>query len=157
MRGSTDCGDFDLSKARLLVSAFRDEPNGWLPRGLRYLTIGFLSFVVLLIVAGVTLTGRGRSAMKQSDLAFHQGEKRKAVVAAREAALAYVPGAPHVARAHARIEAVARGAETEGDLALARFSWDTLRAVHLETDYPGRVAPPGLARARAGLERLKVP
>lgn len=131
------------------------EQGARFPGLFRWVSLGLVSFVVLVVVAGVSLTLRGREAMAASDIAFHQGKNHDAVVQARKAALCYVPGSAHVRAAHDRLEAIARGAEAEGEVDLARFAWSTLRLVHLQTHYPGRLAPEGLAKAEAGIERLK--
>ena len=121
----------------------------------RFLTLGILSFVLLLIVAGLTLTARGRDEMAKSDVAFHDARLRDAVVHARQAALAYVPGSDHVNAAHARLLAIAKGAESSGDRELARIAWDTLRLVHVQTHYPGRPASELEQQAENGVERLR--
>jgi hypothetical protein len=131
-----------------------DRSNTDWGRVLRLASWALSSLILMVVVAGITLTVRGRDALQKSDNAFHEGRTQEAVVFAREAALNYVPGSAHVRAAHERIEAIARGAEARGERQLARFAWDTLRVVHLKTDYPGRVVPPGLERARAGLARL---
>lgn len=115
-----------------------------------------MTLVVLSVVSGLSLYKKGQDAMRQSDAAFHAGLERDAVVYARRAALSYVPGAEHVEAARMRLEAVARGAEAGGEFELAQFSWGALRMAHLDTDYPGRATDSQLARAEAGLRRLRL-
>lgn len=93
--------------------------------------------------------------MRLSDSAFDEGDMRNSLTHARKAALAYVPGAEHVRDAYLRIEAIARGAESEDDLVLALSAWDTLRLVHERTRYPGRASSDVEARANEGLRRLR--
>lgn len=124
-------------------------------RVLRFAALAALSLVLLLVVAGISLTVRGRAEMGKSDVAFHDGRLREALVHARQAALAYVPGAEHVHDAYARIEAIAVGAESSSDRVLAKIAWDTLRLVHVQTDYPGRPPSDIEGRAKAGLARLQ--
>jgi hypothetical protein len=117
------------------------------------LTTGLLALVVLSVV----LTLRGEAAMAESDRAFHAGELRVAVWEAKEAGLAYVPGAAHVARGVARLEAIARGATAEGRWDLARLAWDSLRLLDEQTNYPGRGTTTWGARAAEGLAGLSSP
>ena len=131
----------------------RRGPNGTF---FRNLALASVSLVLLLVVAGLTLTARGRAEMRESDSAFHAGDLRGAVVHAKAAALAYVPGSNHVLSAYARLEAVAKGAEAAGDGALSRLAWETLRSVHRQTDYPGRPVSAWQVRAEQGLKRLDV-
>ena len=128
--------------------------NGLTGRSLRLLSLALLSLVLLVVVAGLSLTHRGAAEMEKSNEAFHGGRLRDAVHHARRAALSYVPGATHVQQAHERLEAIARGAETAGDRQIARVAWDTLRLVHVQTDYPGRPPSAAEARANAALKRM---
>ncbi len=124
-------------------------------RILRFLSLALLSLVLLVVVAGVVLTFRGRDEMSQSDMAFHDGRLRDSVVHARQAALAYVPGSAHVKAAYARLVAIAKGAESSGDRELAKIAWDTLRLVHVQTSYPGRPGSELETEAEKGLLRLQ--
>jgi hypothetical protein len=117
------------------------------------LATGLLALVVLSVV----LTLRGEAAMAESDRAFHAGELRVAVWEAKEAGLAYVPGAAHVARGVARLEAIARGATAEGRWDLARLAWDSLRLLDEQTNYPGRGQTPWGLRAAEALAGLSAP
>jgi len=123
-------------------------------RWLRNLALLAASLLALLAVAGVSLTRRGGQEMRLSDAAFHDGDLRASIVHAKAAALAYVPGSQHVLSAYARLFAIAKGAETRGDLLLARFAWETLRNVHVATDYPGRPRSDWERDAAAGIERI---
>lgn len=128
-----------------------------LGRLLRFLSVTVLLVTSTLVIAGLFLTGRGQHEMSESDRAFHDGDLREAVRHARAAALAYVPGASHVQRAHARLLAIARGAEAEGNFDMARLSWDALRLVHVQTDYPGRPRSELQLRAESRLKQLMTP
>jgi hypothetical protein len=114
-----------------------------------------LVLALLAVVSGAFLTVRGKAALKKSDHAFHQGDMRQSIAYARQSALAYVPGAEHVGAAYSRLEAIARGAESEGDEALARVAWDTLRVVVVQTEYLGRPPSPALDLAEKNLKRLR--
>ncbi len=126
------------------------------PQGhfLRNLALLAVSFVLLLAVAGLTLTQKGRTEMQKSDEAFHSGDLRLSLVHAKAAALSYVPGSTHVLAAYRRLEAIAKGAEAEGNHQLARLAWESLRNVHAQTAYPGRPMSEFEKAAEAGVKRV---
>lgn len=97
---------------------------------------------------------RGESAMGESDRALDAGRLELAVLHARRAAAAYVPGAQHVARGYERLRAVARGAERERDLELARKAWGAARAAAVESRHLWQPNRQVLAEADAELARL---
>lgn len=121
----------------------------------RLASFAVLSLALLAVVSGVTLTVKGRASLTLSDEAFHQGDMRRSIAEARAAALSYVPGGEHVQASYERLEAIARGAESQGDKELARVAWDTLRVVLEQTEYPGRPPSEVLERARSNLRRLR--
>jgi hypothetical protein len=126
-------------------------------RAFRLLSAAIVAFVLLLLIAGLALTRRGQAEMELSDSAFHDGDLRSSITHARQAALAYVPGSAHVQAATERLEAIAKGAESEDNIPLALIAWDTLRLVQVRTDYPGRPSDPSQDRAEEGLRRLRAP
>lgn len=92
------------------------------------------SLGVLLIGAlTLDLALRGEREMDQSDRCFHRGDLVSAVAHARRAAVLYVPGAPHVDSAYARMVAIAFGSESMGKTDMARRAWAAVRAAALET------------------------
>ena len=114
---------------------------------------GALSLIVYALVAYHTLQ-RGELAMRESDRAFDAGQLELAVQHARRAAGDYVPGAEHVRRGHERLRAVARGAEREQDLELARFAWRSLRSAAVDSAHLWAPHPEALREADAELARL---
>ena len=124
-------------------------------RVFRFGALTLLVLALLVVVSGAFLTARGKDALDKSDRAFDRGDMRESIAFARQSALAYVPGADHVRGAYARLEAIARGAESEGDEVLARVAWDTLRVVVVQTDYLGRPPSPQLELAKKNLQRLR--
>ncbi len=134
-----------------------DDEGDLLGKVLRLLSVTVLLVVSTLVLSGLFLTGRGQDEMKQSDQAFHEGDLRASIRFARKAALSYVPGSSHVGAAHARLEAIARGAEAEGNFEIARLAWDSLRLVHVQTDYPGRPKSGAQAKAEERLKELMTP
>jgi hypothetical protein len=70
----------------------------------------------------------GRAALAAGDEAIAHGDVDGAVVAWRRAARWYAPGAPHVADAYQRLEAVAREAEAHGDARGALAAWRAIRS-----------------------------
>lgn len=113
-----------------------------------------VALAVVLVLFALREIERGRDSLLASDAAFHRNDLPLAIREARSAGLAFVPGAEHVRRAEERLEAIARGAEAEGKVELARSAWDALRLVAAETDYPGRGDSEAGLRAEEALERL---
>lgn len=112
---------------------------------------------ILLVVFGLLAQRsieRGEREMLESDRAFDAGRLELAVLHARRAATAYVPGARHVTSAYERLRAVARGAERERNVALARSAWGSVRAAALESRHLWEPRPEALAEAEAELARL---
>ena len=120
----------------------------------RVVVFSVISLVVLLVVAGVSLTHRGRAEMRSSDQAFHSGDLRGSIRHAKAAALSYLPGSNHVLAAYERLAAIAKGAEAKGDHELGRLGWETLRNVHEQTNYPGRPTSDWEREATAGIRRI---
>lgn len=120
----------------------------------RVVVFSVISLVVLLVVAGVSLTHRGRAEMMSSDQAFHSGDLRGSIRHAKAAALSYLPGSNHVLAAYERLAAIAKGAEAKGDHELGRLGWETLRNVHEQTKYPGRPTSDWEREATAGIQRI---
>lgn len=116
-----------------------------------------LLLLALLLGGGVwtyRLLERGEQSMRESDQAFHRGALSESMRGAELALRAYVPGAPHVHAAEDRLRAIARGAEAEGKLTIARAAWDALRVHEERTDYPGRGATRYGEEASAALIRI---
>lgn len=110
----------------------------------------------LLIVATATLRAvlDGEREMRASDAAFDRDDLRASIHHARRAAAAYAPEAPHVARAYARLTAIARGAEARGDVQLAFVAWQAQRAAVLESRHLRQPFPERLEEASRNLARL---
>lgn len=112
-----------------------------------------------LLVLFATATARqhvaGGRALAASDEAMAQGETARAIDQARIAAQARALGSPHPERAYARLEAIARAAEKEGDRATAERAFRAVRAGAASTRVFGRAEDEArLARADAELARL---
>ncbi len=89
----------------------------------------------------------GHAALVQGDAAHRAAEtartagdgtgahelEQRAITRWRRAARWYAPGAPHVAHAYARLEALARVAEAAGDRDLALDAWRAIRSSALAT------------------------
>ena len=114
--------------------------------------------LLLAVLALGLLTWRavsdGEAAMAASDVAFNQGDLRTALVHARRSATSYAPGAPHVSRAYARLQAIAIGAESRGDLEIAQEAWRAVRSAALETRGMPQPHATELERANRALARL---
>jgi hypothetical protein len=110
------------------------------------------SILLLLGVAGATEWSIGASAMKETDALLARGRTRQAIVAARRAAEAEVPGSPYPQLGYARLEALATAAEAEGKPEDAAFAWRAVREAAGATR-PGCVGRGEVARADEGLRR----
>jgi hypothetical protein len=95
----------------------------------------------------------GESALRRAEAAFDRGDLRQSVVFARRAAEFYLPGAPHVDRAYARLQVIGQGAEASGDVELAGFAWSAMRQAALESAAPS-IGRPELELANQHLARL---
>jgi hypothetical protein len=95
----------------------------------------------------------GRGALTEAEQAFDRGELRESVRLARRAATYFVPFAPHVDAAYGRLVVIARGAEAGGDLHLAAFAWNAVRAAAVESAAPG-FSRPELELSNRNLARL---
>jgi hypothetical protein len=134
--------------------------SGVIPKQATLLWLRRSAGALLLIVAAFgVVTARavveGERAMRRSDAAFDRGELREAIVEARRAAILYAPGAPHVAAAYTRLEAIATGAESAGQRRTAAQAWRAVRAAALETRHVRVVYASELERANRHLARLE--
>lgn len=91
-----------------------------------------LGVCIFILIAGlaafvVRLAIEGGNAMERSDLEFDRGHLRESLLFARRAAALYAPGLPHVGRADARLEAVAKGAEATERRDVAVLAWQSIR------------------------------
>jgi hypothetical protein len=121
---------------------------------LRQLAALALLLLVVFALLAQRCIERGEHAMLESERAFDAGRLELAVLHARRAATAYVPGARHVASGYERLRAVARGAERERDVALARSAWGAVRAAAIESRHLWQPHPEALRQADAELARL---
>jgi hypothetical protein len=124
----------------------------WLRRAALVLLLGFLGLGVLTARA----VEKGEALVRESDRAFDQGKVREAAHHARQAAVHYAPGAPHVRAAYDRLHAVAAGAEAAGDRETALFAWSAIRSAALETRHVSVPFPAELEAANRALARLEV-
>ncbi|MEN9581423.1 MAG: hypothetical protein RJA70_4432, partial [Pseudomonadota bacterium] len=95
------------------------------------------AFVVLVlgVLLGKVLS-RGTDAMAESDRAFSRGDLSAALEQATVASEAYVPWAPHLVAAEARLRALALGAESTGQRYLAQRAWSALRSSRIQVAHP---------------------
>lgn len=121
---------------------------------LRRIAFGMLLGVLLFAALTARIVADGEAALSKSDAAFDKGDLRDAILFARRAAVLYAPGAPHVSAAYARLRAVALGAESTGQLEIARQAWGATRGAALETRHFVTPRELDLERANASLARL---
>jgi hypothetical protein len=125
--------------------------SAWLLRSVAA-AAGF--FLLLFALVAYRVSERGALELAESDRAFDAGRLDLAVEHARRAAVAYVPGAPHVRLAFERLRAVARGAERTRDLDLARRAWRAARAAAIESRHLWQPHAVELAALELELARL---
>lgn len=92
-----------------------------------------LVVAVFLAVVLMRVFWDGRAALAEGDAAMARGDARAALTGWRRAARWYAPGAPHVADAYERMEALARAADGRGDGELALEAWRAIRSSSLAT------------------------
>ena len=131
------------------MSQAKSRLLGWARRAVLGLSLALLFLSVLATRAVLS----GRAALEEAEQAFDRGELRESVRKARAAAGYFVPYAPHVDAAYARLVVIARGAETAGDLHLAAFAWNAVRAAAVESAAPG-FSRPELSLSSRNLARL---
>ena len=86
------------------------------------------TILVAFAVAALRVMQEGRSELAGSDRALAEGDARGATSHARAAARAWVPFAPHVTAASARLRTIARDAEGRGETESALFAWRAIRS-----------------------------
>jgi hypothetical protein len=120
--------------------------------------VALLLLALVLTFAAVTAKtlAEGERQMRASEDAFDAGRLQDALVCARRAATLYVPGAPHVDAAYARLAAIAVGAEAAGQVGVARQAWEAMRAAAFETRHVWVPHGDELDRANHNLARLAV-
>ncbi len=95
--------------------------------------------VVVLAVALAVVTTRavteGDRLLRDADAAIRRQDWSAAAVQSRAAASWYVPGAPHVAGAYARLLHVARTTEALHERDAALFAWRAMRAAAEQTGW----------------------
>ncbi|MEO6599358.1 MAG: hypothetical protein ABIQ16_05760 [Polyangiaceae bacterium] len=117
----------------------------------------WLSFTIVLgfAVFSARVILEGQSELAASDATFDRGELGPAIDHARRSATLYAPGAPHVERAYARLNAIAVGAEASGQPKIAFLAWQAMRSAALESRHMVLPHAAELARANQNLARLE--
>lgn len=118
--------------------------------------------VAMTVGAGLLLTSMlvarayhaGEAALAESERAFDDGDLEMATAAARESLTWYIPGAPHVEQAVARLRAIALGAEAVGDVASSLRAWEALRGGLFEVTHAWSQDAAMFEEASAGVARL---
>ncbi len=116
-------------------------------KSIALLALGSIAFVVL--TGGAHELTVGARAMRESDEAFAKGDLPTAIIQAHAAAEAMVPTSPYPARGYARLDAIARDAESRGDDTTAGAAWRAMRSAAKAT----RTSEPWIERANQGISR----
>jgi hypothetical protein len=122
----------------------------WLKRAALAMLLGVLTLAALT----ARMIVDGEAELRASDAAFDRGDLAESTLHARRAATLYAPGAPHVTAAFERMRAIALGAESQGDVNMARRAWGSIRGAALETRHFAVPHSAELALANVNLARL---
>jgi hypothetical protein len=113
---------------------------------------------LVVVAATAVLTGRelavGQAEVTAADAAAARSDWGEAVVHARAAAEALVPGSPWPARGWGRLEAIGHDAEARGDDATAMLAYGAMRSAALATRAPGSGSDRWRAKADDALARV---
>lgn len=116
-----------------------------------------LAALVVVATVGV-LTARevavGQEEVTAADAAASKSDWGEAIVHARAAAEALVPGSPWPARGWSRLEAIGHDAEARGDDATAMLAYGAMRAAALATRAPGSGSDRWRTKAEDSLARV---
>jgi hypothetical protein len=114
--------------------------------------------LALVAGAGALATGRavadGEASLYEADAALRRQSFPEATARARTSASWYVPGAPHVPAAYARLLHIARTSEAAGDRDAALFAWQAMRSAALESRWVVQPHRRELDMADAAIARL---
>ena len=112
----------------------------------------------VLAGAGGVLTARvlhqGERELRTAEALASTGKLEEAVIHARQSAMWFAPGAPHVPAAYAKLISIARLAEGRGDTKTALFAWQAVRTSALSTRWVFIPHQDELAVADASIARL---
>jgi hypothetical protein len=113
---------------------------------------------LVVVAATAVLTGRelavGQAEVTAADAAAARSDWGEAVVHARAAAEALVPGSPWPARGWGRLEAIGHDAEARGDDATAMLAYGAMRSAALATRAPGSGSDRWRTKAEDALARV---
>lgn len=127
-----------------------EAPRPWLRR----LLGGLLFVVVAAAFAATRAVTAGEQQLLETDAAIRRQDWAEATARARTAASWYVPGAPHVPAAYARLLHVARTAEANNDREAALFAWRAMRSAAEQTAWLAQPHSHELALANRAIARL---
>ena len=125
-----------------------------LPRSARIALVSVAAIVLLAGVATARAVKSGEARLAECDAALRRQDFAQATADARAAAAWYVPGAPHVDAAYARLLHVARTTEANGDKDAALFAWRAMRGAALESRHVAQPHERELAMANDAIARL---
>jgi hypothetical protein len=113
---------------------------------------------LVVVAAAAVLTVRevavGQTEVTAADAAAARSDWAEAIVHARAAAEALVPGSPWPARGWSRLDAIGHDAEARGDDATAMLAYGAMRTAALATRAPGSGSDRWRTRAEDSLARV---
>jgi hypothetical protein len=119
--------------------------------------LGAAAALVVLAVLGTGTVRElvvGARAVEDCDAALERNDPRAAIVAAREAAEALVPGSPYPERGYRRLETIAHDAEMRGDDPISGAAWRAMRSAALGTQAINASNRSRLEMANQGIARV---
>ena len=126
----------------------------------RWRRVAARALVVIALLMGVfaLLATRvlieGERELRASEALVSVGELEQAVVRARRSAAWYLPGAPHVGAAYARLISIAQMAEGRGEPKTALLAWQAIRSAALSSRWVVVGHSAELMMANAQIARL---
>jgi len=122
--------------------------------GARAAALATLVVVAAVAVLTVREVAVGQAEVTAADAAASRADWGEAIVHARAAAEALVPGSPWPARGWSRLEAIGHDAEARGDDAAAMLAYGAMRTAALATQAPGSGSDRWRTKAEDALARV---
>lgn len=110
-----------------------------------------LLVIVVLAAVVLALVERGRASLAQCEAALERGDTALAIVFAKRAAQARLPGSPYPPQAYERLASIARERERAGDTDTARVAY---RAIVSASRSTGDDGDAHVGEARSALAKL---
>lgn len=131
------------------------KPSSAFRRYLPRLLLGVASICAALGFLSARVLIEGERELRISDSRFAAEDFQDAIVHARRSAAWYLPGAPHVPAAYARLNKIAQNAESRGDVVTALLAWRSVRSAAISSRFLVIPRQDQLQLANASIARLQ--